>query len=149
MTTGVGLWLLDSDGRVFRFLGSLQETSDEVAEPEEQWKLVNGRLKRISATRECAWGLDEDDGPVVYVHSTYVPIRVEEEVYESASKSLLGRGGSTGGASTWTNHDGTEQLAHPETLPLPSLNWEWERAWGVDKEHVDTDEDVSDVGFRL
>ncbi|XP_065180942.1 tectonin beta-propeller repeat-containing protein 1-like isoform X2 [Sycon ciliatum] len=137
MTTGVGLWLLDSEGRVFRFLGALQDTSDEVAEPEEQWKLVKGRLKRISATRDCAWGLDVDDRPVVYVHSTYVPIRVEVDVYETETRGLLGRSGS--GHPAWTNSDGTEQRAHPQNIELPSVNWEWERAWGVDHDHTETD----------
>ena len=141
MTTGVGLWLLDTGGRVFRFLGALQESSDEVAEPEEQWKLVSGLLKRLSATRECAWGLDTEDRPVVYVHSTYVPVRVAEEVYEAASRGLLGRGGA--GHSRWTNSDGSEERATPEHTQLPSLNWEWERKWDIDKEHVDTDEEVS------
>ena len=146
MASGVGLWLIDSDGRVFRFLGAVTGSeADGSAEveslsPEEQWKEVRGTLKCISATRECAWGLTEEGNAVVYVHSTYVPIRVEEETYETEHRSFGGRL-----SLSWTNLDESAQRPRDE-FALPSVNWEWEQAWTVDKDHVRTDDEV---GFRV
>ncbi|KAH0631949.1 hypothetical protein JD844_019861 [Phrynosoma platyrhinos] len=110
------LWAVDIFGRVY----TLSTTG-------QYWELCkDGELefKRVSAVKQCCWGIACDHQVYVYVHSNDVRIRYQEETYEN---QLL-----PSDRWQWSDVSG---LKHQklESFVLPSPHWEWESDWYVDE----------------
>ena len=79
------LWVIDRDGRVF--LVNLREnTWKRISTPE-----LGSRncFKRVSAVEGCAWAVNANQEPYLYVHPTEVPIRVRVETFENQRWGVL------------------------------------------------------------
>ncbi|XP_061455337.1 tectonin beta-propeller repeat-containing protein 1 isoform X3 [Rhineura floridana] len=128
MTTSSSvLWAVDIFGRVY----TLSTTG-------QYWELCrDGELefKRVSAIKQCCWGIACDHHVYVYIHFSDVPIRYQEETYENQRwnpvigfcEKLL-----PSDRWQWSNVSG---LKHQklESFELPSPHWEWESDWYVDE----------------
>lgn len=79
------LWLIDRDGR--SFIVNLRDNSwNEVSTPELKSRNC---FKRISAVSSCAWAINANQQPCLYVHATQVPIRARVEVWENERWGLM------------------------------------------------------------
>ena len=79
------LWVIDRDGRVF--LVNLRDNSwKNVSSPE-----LGSRncFKRVSAVESCAWAVNSNQEPYLYVHPTEVSIRMRLETYENQRWGVL------------------------------------------------------------
>uniref|UniRef100_A0ABM5EZ52 Tectonin beta-propeller repeat-containing protein 1 isoform X1 n=1 Tax=Pogona vitticeps TaxID=103695 RepID=A0ABM5EZ52_9SAUR len=126
-TSGTLLWAVDIFGRVY----TLSTTG-------QYWeRCKNGELefKRISAVKQCCWGIACDHQVYVYIHSNDVPIRYQEETYENQrwnpvtgfSEKLL-----PSDRWQWSDVSGLKNQKL-ESFVLPSPHWEWESDWYVDE----------------
>ncbi|ETE63932.1 Tectonin beta-propeller repeat-containing protein 1, partial [Ophiophagus hannah] len=104
----------------------------------QYWELCkDGELevKRVSAVKQCCWGLACDHQIYVYVHSSDVPIRFKEETYENQRwNPVVGFCNSLLPSDRWPWSD-VSGLKHQqlESFVLPSPHWEWESDWYVDE----------------
>ncbi|XP_070617355.1 tectonin beta-propeller repeat-containing protein 1 [Erythrolamprus reginae] len=121
------LWAVDIFGRVY----TLSTTG-------QYWELCKDgelELKRVSAVKQCCWGLACDHQLYVYVHSIDVPIRFKEETYENQRwNPVVGFCDSLLPSDRWPWSD-VSGLKHQqlESFALPSPHWEWESDWYVDE----------------
>ncbi|XP_006889825.1 PREDICTED: tectonin beta-propeller repeat-containing protein 1 [Elephantulus edwardii] len=121
------LWAVDLFGRVYTL-----STAGQHWAPCQDTQL---EFRRISAARECCWGIAADNQVYVYVCSSDVPIRHREEAYENQ------RWNPMGGfcvkllpSDRWQWSDVTGLQHRPlDGVALPSPHWEWEAAWYVDE----------------
>lgn len=73
------MWVIDRDGR--SFIVNLHDNSwKEVSTPELKSRNC---FKRISATNSCAWAINANQQPCLFVHSTQVCIRNRAETWEN------------------------------------------------------------------
>ncbi|KAM3826503.1 tectonin beta-propeller repeat-containing protein 1 isoform 2-T3 [Vipera latastei] len=121
------LWAVDIFGRVYTLSTAGQ-----------YWELCKDgelELKRVSAIKQCCWGLACDHQVYVYVHSSDVPIRLKEETYENQRwNPVVGFCDHLLPSDRWQWSDisGLNHLPL-ESFALPSLHWEWESDWYVDE----------------
>ncbi|KAL8175522.1 UNVERIFIED_CONTAM: Tectonin beta-propeller repeat-containing protein 1 [Gekko kuhli] len=121
------LWAVDIFGRVYTLSTAGQ-----------YWEICkNGQLefKRVSAVKECCWGIACDHQVHVYVHSSDVPIRYQEETYENQRwNPVIGFCEKLLPSDRWQWSD-VSGLKHQklEGFALPSPHWEWESDWYVDE----------------
>lgn len=69
------LWAVDIFGRVY--------TLSTVSQYWELCKDTQLEFKRVSAVKQCCWGIACDHQVYTYVFSGDVPIRYQEETYEN------------------------------------------------------------------
>ncbi|XP_054849483.1 tectonin beta-propeller repeat-containing protein 1 isoform X2 [Eublepharis macularius] len=126
-SSGSLLWAVDIFGRVY----TLSTTG-------QFWELCkHGQLefKRVSAVKQCCWGIACDHQIHVYVHSSDVPIRYQEETYENQRwNPVIGFCEKLLPSDRWQWSD-VSGLKHQkfESFALPSPHWEWESDWYVDE----------------
>ncbi|XP_033023021.1 tectonin beta-propeller repeat-containing protein 1 [Lacerta agilis] len=126
-TSGSLLWAVDIFGRVY----TLSTTG-------QYWELCrDGELefKRVSAVKQCCWGIACDHQVYVYIHSNDVPIRYQEETYENQRwNPVIGFCEKLLPSDRWQWSD-VSGLKHQmlESFELPSPHWEWESDWYVDE----------------
>ncbi|XP_033117761.1 tectonin beta-propeller repeat-containing protein 1-like isoform X2 [Anneissia japonica] len=127
------LWGVDSFGKVYT-----------LSTDSQYWELRNnafkGRnidFKRVSAARQCAWGLGCNQHVYVYVHNTDVPIRYQEYTYENqrwnpihgfSARSLFPTD-----RNPWSNETGSRTTVEQKLFCLPSEHWSWEGDWYIDE----------------
>ncbi|XP_028670052.1 tectonin beta-propeller repeat-containing protein 1 [Erpetoichthys calabaricus] len=126
------LWVIDIYGRVYTL-----STAGQI------WELCrDGRLefKRVTATEPCCWGIASDHQVYVYVHSSEVPIRYQEETFENQRWNPVdGFCDRLLPSDRWQWSDITGLVHQPlDSFHLPSEHWEWEADWYVD-ENIDGD----------
>ncbi|XP_014806855.1 PREDICTED: tectonin beta-propeller repeat-containing protein 1 [Calidris pugnax] len=121
------LWAVDIFGRVY--------TLSTVSQYWELCKDTQLEFKRVSAAKQCCWGIACDHQVYTYVFSGDVPIRYQEETYENQ------RWNPVGGfcekllpSDRWQWSD-VSGLKHQQldSFTLPSPHWEWESDWYVDE----------------
>ncbi|XP_075292648.1 tectonin beta-propeller repeat-containing protein 1 [Opisthocomus hoazin] len=121
------LWAVDIFGRVY--------TLSTVGQSWELCKETQLEFKRVSAVKQCCWGIACDHQVYTYVFSGDVPIRYQEETYENQ------RWNPVGGfcekllpSDRWQWSD-VSGLKHQQldSFTLPSPHWEWESDWYVDE----------------
>ncbi|XP_065540455.1 tectonin beta-propeller repeat-containing protein 1 isoform X3 [Lathamus discolor] len=121
------LWAVDIFGRVY--------TLSTVGQYWELCKDAQLEFKRVSAVKQCCWGIACDHQVYTYVFSGDVPIRYQEETYENQ------RWNPVGGfcekllpSDRWQWSD-VSGLKHQQldSFTLPSPHWEWESDWYVDE----------------
>ncbi|XP_074014643.1 tectonin beta-propeller repeat-containing protein 1 [Numenius arquata] len=121
------LWGVDIFGRVY--------TLSTVGQYWELCKDTQLEFKRVSAVKQCCWGIACDHQVYTYVFSGDVPIRYQEETYENQ------RWNPVGGfcekllpSDRWQWSD-VSGLKHQQldSFTLPSPHWEWESDWYVDE----------------
>ncbi|XP_061850000.1 tectonin beta-propeller repeat-containing protein 1 [Colius striatus] len=121
------LWAVDIFGRVY--------TLSTVGQYWELCKDTQLEFKRVSAVKQCCWGIACDHQVYTYVLSGDVPIRYQEETYENQ------RWNPVGGfcekllpSDRWQWSDASG-LKHQQldSFTLPSPHWEWESDWYVDE----------------
>ncbi|XP_051488260.1 tectonin beta-propeller repeat-containing protein 1 isoform X3 [Apus apus] len=121
------LWAVDIFGRVY--------TLSTVGQYWELCKDTQLEFKRVSAVKQCCWGIACDHQVYTYVFSGDVPIRYQEETYENQ------RWNPVGGfcekllpSDRWQWSD-VSGLKHQQldSFTLPSPHWEWESDWYVDE----------------
>ncbi|XP_053132794.1 tectonin beta-propeller repeat-containing protein 1 [Hemicordylus capensis] len=121
------LWAVDIFGRVYTLSTAGQ-----------YWELCkDGQLefKRVSAVKECCWGIACDHQVYVYIHSSDVPIRYQEETYENQRwNPVVGFCEKLLPSDRWQWSD-VSGLKHQqlESFMLLSPHWEWESDWYVDE----------------
>ncbi|KAG8433064.1 hypothetical protein GDO86_017369 [Hymenochirus boettgeri] len=121
------LWATDIFGRV------LTLSTDG-----QQWApCKNGYLefKRVSAVRSCCWGIGCNHQIYVYIHSSDLPIRYQEETYENQRWNPVdGYCEKLLPSDRWQWSDVTGlQHQQLDSFELPSPHWEWESDWYVDE----------------
>ena len=78
------LWLVNHSGDAFslgtgqRLFGQLANTFNDTV-----------TVKRLAASKWCAWAVGHDHRPYLYVFSSDVPIRIPETTYENQVGTLL------------------------------------------------------------
>ncbi|XP_052628746.1 tectonin beta-propeller repeat-containing protein 1 isoform X2 [Harpia harpyja] len=121
------LWAVDIFGRVY--------TLSTVGQYWELCKDTQLEFKRVSAVKQCCWGIACDHQVYTYVFSADLPIRYQEETYENQ------RWNPVGGfcekllpSDRWQWSD-VSGLKHQQldSFTLPSPHWEWESDWYVDE----------------
>ncbi|NWI51073.1 TCPR1 protein, partial [Calyptomena viridis] len=121
------LWAVDIFGRVY--------TLSTVGQNWELCKDTQLEFKRVSAVRQCCWGIACDHQVYTYVCSGDVPIRYQEETYENQRWNPVGGFCEKLLPSDrwqWSDVSGLkQQQLHSFTLPSP--HWEWESDWYVDE----------------
>ncbi|KAM6155831.1 LOW QUALITY PROTEIN: tectonin beta-propeller repeat-containing protein 1 [Rhynchocyon petersi] len=126
MPTSV-LWAVDLLGHVYTL-----STAGQYWEPCRDTHL---EFRRISAVRQCCWGIAADNQVYLYVCSSDVPIRHREEAYENQRWNPVGGFCSKLLPSDrwpWSDVSGL-QHRQPDGVALPSPHWEWEADWYVDE----------------
>uniref|UniRef100_G3TQG2 Tectonin beta-propeller repeat-containing protein 1 n=1 Tax=Loxodonta africana TaxID=9785 RepID=G3TQG2_LOXAF len=121
------LWAVDLFGHVYTL-----STAGQYWEPCRDTQL---EFKRVSAVRQCCWGIAADNQVYVYVCASDVPIRRREEAYENQ------RWNPVGGfcekllpSDRWPWSDVSGLQHQPlDWVALPSPHWEWESDWYVDE----------------
>lgn len=84
-TTASNLWVIDRDGRVF--ILNLQDNSwQRISSPHLRSRNC---FKRVSAVERCAWAINANQEPCLYVYSSELPCRVKVETYENQRWSFL------------------------------------------------------------
>lgn len=76
------LWAVDIFGRVY--------TLSTVGQYWELCKDAQLEFKRVSAAKQCCWGIACDHQVYTYVFSGDVPIRYQEETYENQVRHIVG-----------------------------------------------------------
>ncbi|KAJ6659782.1 hypothetical protein lerEdw1_018498 [Lerista edwardsae] len=125
--SGSLLWAVDIFGRVYTLSTAGQ-----------YWELCkDGQLefKRVSAVKECCWGIACDHQVYVYIHSSDVPIRFQEETYENQRwNPVIGFCEKLLPSDRWQWSDASGLKHQPlESFTPPSPHWEWESDWYVDE----------------
>lgn len=69
------LWAVDVYGRVFSLSTAGQQW--------EQCHDIQMEFKRVTAARQCCWGIACDNNIYLNVHASDLPIRYQEETYEN------------------------------------------------------------------
>lgn len=95
------LWAVDIFGRVY--------TLSTVGQYWELCKDTQLEFKRVSAVKQCCWGIACDHQVYTYVFSGDVPIRYQEETYENQVCSIMGT--SAMYSSEWNNSTSLHQLS--------------------------------------
>ncbi|XP_066496875.1 tectonin beta-propeller repeat-containing protein 1 [Tiliqua scincoides] len=121
------LWAVDIFGRVYTLSTASQ-----------YWELCkDGQLefKRVSAVKECCWGIACDHQVYVYIHSSDVPIRFQEETYENQRwNPVIGFCEKLLPSDRWQWSDVSGLKHQPlESFAPPSPHWDWESDWYVDE----------------
>ncbi|XP_066432487.1 tectonin beta-propeller repeat-containing protein 1 isoform X2 [Eleutherodactylus coqui] len=104
----------------------------------QQWELCKDgqvEFKRISAAQECCWGVACNHQIYVYVHTSDLPIRYQEETYENQRWNPVdGFCERLLPSDRWQWSDVTGLKHQPlDCFNLPSSHWEWEADWYVDE----------------
>ncbi|XP_031562764.1 tectonin beta-propeller repeat-containing protein 1-like [Actinia tenebrosa] len=126
------LWLIDRDGR--SFIVNLRDNSwKEVSTPELKSRNC---FKRISAVSSCAWAINANQQPCLYVHATQVPIRARVETWENQRWGLM-NGWSVKSMFRsdryhFSSKDGKQDLPQSGFM-LPSMYWTWESDWYINR----------------
>ncbi|KAM4632524.1 tectonin beta-propeller repeat-containing protein 1 [Discoglossus pictus] len=121
------LWASDIFGKVYT-----------LSTDGHQWDLCKDDqllFKRVSAARPCCWGIASNHQIYVYVHTSDLPIRYQEETYENQRwnpvdgfcERLL-----PSDRWQWSDVTGLEHQ-QLDSFKLPSPHWEWESDWYVDE----------------
>ncbi|XP_075035775.1 tectonin beta-propeller repeat-containing protein 1 isoform X1 [Mixophyes fleayi] len=121
------LWAADTWGKVYT-----------LSTEGQQWELCKDEhleFKRISAVQACCWGIAGNNEIYIYVHSSDLPIRYQEETYENQRwnpvdgfcEKLL-----PSDRWQWSDITGLKQQ-QLDNFELPSSHWEWESDWYVDE----------------
>ncbi|NXQ85258.1 TCPR1 protein, partial [Nyctibius grandis] len=121
------LWAVDNFGRVY--------TLSTVGQYWELCKDPQLKFKRVSAAKQCCWGIACDDEVYTYVFSGDVPIRNQEETYENQRWNPVGGFCEKLLPSDrwqWSDVSGLKHQQLDE-FTLPSPHWEWESDWYVDE----------------
>ncbi|XP_053550692.1 tectonin beta-propeller repeat-containing protein 1 isoform X2 [Bombina bombina] len=121
------LWASDIFGKVYTL-----STDGQQWEPCKDFQI---EFKRISASRPCCWGIASNHQIYVFVHSSDLPIRYQEETYENQRwNPVYGFCERLMPSDRWQWSDVTG-LKHQEleSFTLPSQHWEWESDWYVDE----------------
>nr|XP_025131367.1 tectonin beta-propeller repeat-containing protein 1 isoform X4 [Bubalus bubalis] len=121
------LWAVDLFGRVFTL-----STAGQHWEPCRDAQL---EFKRVSAARDCCWGIACDHQVYVLVGASDVPIRCQEEAYENQRWNPVGGFCETLLPSDrwpWSDVSGLQHRPL-DGVALPSPHWEWESDWYVDE----------------
>ncbi|XP_043945647.1 tectonin beta-propeller repeat-containing protein 1 [Protopterus annectens] len=121
------VWAVDVSGRVY--------TLSTVG---QQWELCKDRhleFKRVAAAKQCCWGIACDQQVYVYVHSSDVPIRYQEEAFENQRWNPVdGFSDRLLPSDRWQWSDITGLKHQPlNSFHLPSEHWDWESDWYVDE----------------
>lgn len=121
------LWAVDIFGRVYT-----------LATAGQYWELCKDahlEFKRVSAVKQCCWGIACDNQVYVYVCSSDVPIRHREETYENQRWNPVGGFCEKLMPSDRWQWSDVSGLKHQllDSLVLPSPHWEWESDWYVDE----------------
>lgn len=104
----------------------------------QQWELCKDdqqEFKRLSAVQACCWGIASNHQVYVYVHTSDLPIRYQEETYENQRWNPVdGFCEKLLPSDRWQWSDVTG-LKHQQldSFQLPSPHWEWESDWYVDE----------------
>lgn len=69
------LWAVDVYGRVFSLSTAGQQW--------EQCHDIQMEFKRVTAARQCCWGIACDSNIYLNVHASDLPVRYQEETYEN------------------------------------------------------------------
>ncbi|KAJ7305878.1 hypothetical protein JRQ81_010244 [Phrynocephalus forsythii] len=106
------LWAVDIFGRVYTL-----STAGQYWE-----RCKNGELefKRVSAIKECCWGIACDHQVYIYVHSTDVPFATRRRPMKISDRWQ------------WSDVSGLKNQRLESFVP-PSPHWEWESDWYVDE----------------
>ncbi|XP_030067827.1 tectonin beta-propeller repeat-containing protein 1 isoform X2 [Microcaecilia unicolor] len=121
------LWAVDILGKVY--------TLSTAGLHWELCKDPQPEFKRVSATRQCCWGLACDQQIYVYVLASDLPIRYQEETYENQRWNPVGGFCDRLLPSDrwpWSDVSGLKQQ-QLDSFQLPSPYWEWESDWYVDE----------------
>ncbi|XP_066545328.1 tectonin beta-propeller repeat-containing protein 1 [Amia ocellicauda] len=121
------LWAVDVYGRVY----SLSTAG-------QYWELCKDahlEFKRVTAVEQCCWGIACDHQIYLYVHSSDVPIRYQEETYENQRWNPVdGFCERLLPSDRWQWSDVTGLKHQPlDGFELSSEHWEWEADWYVDE----------------
>lgn len=73
------LWAVDVYGRVFSLSTAGQQW--------EQCHDIQMEFKRVTAARQCCWGIACDNNIYLNVHASDLPVRYQEETYENQVSS--------------------------------------------------------------
>ncbi|XP_048575709.1 tectonin beta-propeller repeat-containing protein 1-like isoform X2 [Nematostella vectensis] len=130
--SAANLWIIDREGRTF--LVNLRDNSwTEVSTPE-----LGSRncFKRVSAVPQCAWAINANQQPCLYVHSTEVAIRVRVETWENQRWGFMNGWSEKSRFSSdrwgFSSEDGRTHLPK-EDYRVPSDYWVWEGDWYIDR----------------
>ncbi|XP_075421580.1 tectonin beta-propeller repeat-containing protein 1 isoform X4 [Ascaphus truei] len=121
------LWAVDIFGKVYT-----------LSTDRQQWSLCKDEqleFKRVAAARQCCWGIGCNHQIYVYVHTSDLPIRYQEETYENQRWNPVdGYCEKLLPSDRWQWSDVTG-LQHQQLdgFELPSPHWEWESDWFVDE----------------
>ncbi|XP_074925325.1 tectonin beta-propeller repeat-containing protein 1 isoform X1 [Chelonoidis abingdonii] len=121
------LWAVDIFGRVYTLSTAGQ-----------YWELCKDsqlEFKRVSAVKQCCWGIACDHQVYAYVFSSDVPIRYQEETYENQRWNPVGGFCEKLMPSDRWQWSDVSGLKHQQldSFTLPSQHWEWESDWYVDE----------------
>nr|XP_006637424.1 PREDICTED: tectonin beta-propeller repeat-containing protein 1 isoform X1 [Lepisosteus oculatus]XP_015215748.1 PREDICTED: tectonin beta-propeller repeat-containing protein 1 isoform X1 [Lepisosteus oculatus]XP_015215749.1 PREDICTED: tectonin beta-propeller repeat-containing protein 1 isoform X1 [Lepisosteus oculatus]XP_015215750.1 PREDICTED: tectonin beta-propeller repeat-containing protein 1 isoform X1 [Lepisosteus oculatus]XP_015215751.1 PREDICTED: tectonin beta-propeller repeat-containing len=121
------LWAVDVFGRVFHL--------STAGRCWELCKDVQLEFKRVSAAQQCSWGIACDHQVYLYVHSSDVPIRYQEETYENQRWNPVdGFCDRLLPSDRWQWSDASGLQHQPlGGFQPPSEHWEWEADWFVDE----------------
>ncbi|KAM8960498.1 tectonin beta-propeller repeat-containing protein 1 [Pelodytes ibericus] len=121
------LWAVDIWGKVYT-----------LSTDGQHWDVCkDGQLefKRVSAVQQYCWGIGSNHQIYVYVHSSDLPIRYQEETYENQRWNPVdGFCEKLLPSDRWQWSD-VAGLKHQQLdmFELPSPHWEWESDWYVDE----------------
>uniref|UniRef100_A0A8C5Q5D9 Tectonin beta-propeller repeat-containing protein 1 n=1 Tax=Leptobrachium leishanense TaxID=445787 RepID=A0A8C5Q5D9_9ANUR len=121
------LWAVDAWGKVYT-----------LSTDNQHWDVCKDsqlEFKRVSAVRQCCWGIACNHQLYVYVHSSDLPIRYQEETFENQRWNPVdGFCDRLLPSDRWQWSDVTgskhQQL---NSFELQSPHWEWESDWYVDE----------------
>ncbi|NXE47050.1 TCPR1 protein, partial [Casuarius casuarius] len=121
------LWAVDIFGRVY--------TLSTAGQYWELCKDTQLEFKRVSAVKQCCWGIACDHQVYTYVFSGDVPIRYQEETYENQRWNPIGGFCEKLMPSDRWQWSDVSGLKHQQldSFTLPSPHWEWESDWYVDE----------------
>uniref|UniRef100_A0A8B9NPH7 Tectonin beta-propeller repeat-containing protein 1 n=1 Tax=Apteryx owenii TaxID=8824 RepID=A0A8B9NPH7_APTOW len=121
------LWAVDIFGRVY--------TLSTVGQYWELCKDTQLEFKRVSAVKQCCWGIACDHQVYTYIFSGDVPIRYQEETYENQRWNPVGGFCEKLMPSDRWQWSDVSGLKHQQldSFTLPSPHWEWESDWYVDE----------------
>ncbi|XP_028912182.1 tectonin beta-propeller repeat-containing protein 1 isoform X1 [Ornithorhynchus anatinus] len=121
------LWAVDIFGRVY--------TLSTAGQYWELCKDAQLEFKRVTAVKQCCWGIACDNQVYVNVYASDVPIRYREETYENQRWNPVGGFCEKLMPSDRWQWSDVSGLKHQQldSLVLPSPHWEWESDWYVDE----------------
>ncbi|KAG5262500.1 hypothetical protein AALO_G00275800 [Alosa alosa] len=121
------LWAVDVYGRVYSLSTAGQQW--------EQCRDAHLEFKRVTAVRQCCWGIACDHNIYLNVHASDLPIRYQEETYENQRWNPVdGFSDRLLPSDRWQWSDITGLQHQPlDSFQLPSESWEWEADWYADE----------------